>query len=44
VRLGVAVGWLRGKFEALGAEIADRGARIDEYVDAMAQPSIENRY
>ncbi|HXA33838.1 MAG TPA: TIGR03619 family F420-dependent LLM class oxidoreductase, partial [Acidimicrobiales bacterium] len=35
VRLGVGVGWLREEFEALGAEFAQRGARADEYIDAM---------
>lgn len=35
VRLGVGVGWLREEFEALGAEFGRRGARADEYIDAM---------
>ena len=35
LRLGVGVGWLREEFEALGAEFDDRGARADEYIDAM---------
>jgi probable F420-dependent oxidoreductase len=37
VRLGVGVGWLREEFEALGAEFDDRGARTNEYIDAMRQ-------
>jgi probable F420-dependent oxidoreductase len=35
VRLGIGVGWLREEFEALGAPFEDRGARTDEYIDAM---------
>jgi probable F420-dependent oxidoreductase len=35
VRLGVGVGWLREEFEALDAEFDNRGARTDEYIDAM---------
>jgi probable F420-dependent oxidoreductase len=35
VRLGIGVGWLREEFEALDAEFDNRGARTDEYIDAM---------
>jgi probable F420-dependent oxidoreductase len=35
IRLGVGVGWLREEFDALGAEFDNRGARTDEYIDAM---------
>jgi probable F420-dependent oxidoreductase len=35
LRLGVGVGWLREEAEAVGTSFADRGARTDEYIDAM---------
>jgi probable F420-dependent oxidoreductase len=50
LRLGVGVGWLREEFEALGAEFDDRGARADEYIDAMralwtqAAPRYDGKY
>jgi probable F420-dependent oxidoreductase len=50
LRLGVGVGWLREEFDALGAAFADRGARADEYIDAMralwttSAPSFSGRY
>ena len=33
--LGVGVGWLREEFEALGVPFERRGARGDDYIDAM---------
>jgi probable F420-dependent oxidoreductase len=33
--LGVGIGWLREEFEALGAPFERRGARFDDYVEAM---------
>jgi probable F420-dependent oxidoreductase len=42
---GLAAGYLKPEFDALGASFSDRGARTDEYIDAMralwteAQPS-----
>ncbi len=35
--LGLGVGWLREEFEALGVPFERRGARADEYLDAMRQ-------
>ena len=35
VELGIGVGWLREEFEALGVPWERRGARTDEYVDAL---------
>lgn len=35
VELGVGVGWLREEFDALGVPFEDRGARTDEYIDAL---------
>jgi probable F420-dependent oxidoreductase len=35
LRLGVGVGWLREEAEAVGTRFEDRGARTDEYIDAM---------
>lgn len=35
VELGLGVGWLREEFEALGVPWERRGARNDEYVEAM---------
>ena len=33
--LGIGVGWLREEADAVGATFDDRGARTDEYVEAM---------
>jgi probable F420-dependent oxidoreductase len=33
--LGVGVGYLKPEFDAIGADFANRGARMDEYVDAI---------
>jgi probable F420-dependent oxidoreductase len=33
--LGVGIGWLREEFEALGVPFERRGARFDDYVEAM---------
>ncbi len=35
VELGVGVGWLREEFDALGIPFEERGARTDEYVEAL---------
>lgn len=35
VELGIGVGWLREEFDALGVPWARRGARTDEYVEAL---------
>jgi probable F420-dependent oxidoreductase len=35
VLLGVGVGWLKEEFEALGVPFAERGARTEEYIEAM---------
>jgi probable F420-dependent oxidoreductase len=35
VELGLGVGWMREEFEALGVPWARRGARNDEYIEAM---------
>jgi probable F420-dependent oxidoreductase len=35
LRLGVGVGWLREEAEAVGTSFEDRGARTDEYIEAM---------
>ena len=35
--LGLGVGWLKEEFDALGVPFDDRGARADEYLDAMTQ-------
>jgi probable F420-dependent oxidoreductase len=35
VLLGIGVGWLAEEFAAIGADFATRGARTDEYVEAM---------
>lgn len=35
LQLGIGVGWLEEEFDALGIPWAKRGARTDEYVDAM---------
>ena len=33
--LGVGVGWLEEEFNALGVPFAERGARLDEYLEAL---------
>lgn len=33
--LGIGVGWLKEEFDALGVPFAGRGARTDEYIQAM---------
>lgn len=33
--LGIGVGWLREEFEAIGVPFERRGARADEYIEAM---------
>jgi probable F420-dependent oxidoreductase len=35
IDLGVGVGWLKEEFEALGVPFEHRGARTDEYIEAM---------
>lgn len=35
VELGIGVGWMKEEFDALGINWERRGARTDEYVDAM---------
>ena len=35
LRLGIGVGWLREEAEAVGTRFEDRGARTDEYIEAM---------
>jgi probable F420-dependent oxidoreductase len=35
IELGLGLGWLREEFEALGVPWEQRGARNDEYIDAM---------
>lgn len=35
IELGVGVGWLREEFDALGVPFAARGARTDEYLEAL---------
>ncbi|MBT4520079.1 MAG: LLM class F420-dependent oxidoreductase [Halieaceae bacterium] len=35
VELGIGVGWMKEEFDALGAAWDHRGARTDEYVEAM---------
>ena len=48
--LGVGVGYLEPEFRAIGAGFAHRGARTDEYLDAMqhlwydAQPAFHGRF
>jgi probable F420-dependent oxidoreductase len=50
VELGVGVGWLREEFDALGVPFEERGARTDEYIDALRclwreeEPCFEGRY
>ncbi|WP_163510631.1 LLM class F420-dependent oxidoreductase [Fodinicola acaciae] len=35
LRLGVGVGWLEPELAAFGVKMSERGARTDEYIDAM---------
>lgn len=35
LELGIGVGWLKEEFEALGVPFEKRGARADEYIEAM---------
>lgn len=35
LELGIGVGWLKEEFEALGVPFEKRGARTDEYIEAM---------
>lgn len=35
VTLGVGVGWLKEEFDALGVPFEERGARTDEYIEAL---------
>ncbi|MFW6092824.1 MAG: LLM class F420-dependent oxidoreductase [Pseudomonadota bacterium] len=35
VRLGVGVGWQASEYDALDADFANRGARMDEYIDVL---------
>jgi probable F420-dependent oxidoreductase len=48
--LGLGVGYLEPEFRALGVPLADRGARSDEYLDAMRHlwadesPAFDGRY
>ena len=50
VELGVGVGWLREEFDALGVPFEERGARTDEYVEALRtlwreeEPCFEGRF
>src|SRR5438034_9890756 len=50
VELGVGVGWLREEFDALGVPFEERGARTDEYVEALRtlwreeEPCFEGHY
>jgi probable F420-dependent oxidoreductase len=50
VTLGVGVGWLEEEFAALGVPFADRGRRLDDYIEAMralwtqSKASVHNTY
>ncbi len=50
VTLGVGVGWLEEEFAALGVPFADRGRRLDDYIEAMralwtqGKASVHNTY
>ena len=35
MELGIGVGWLKEEFDAVGIPFARRGARVDEYIQAM---------
>lgn len=48
--LGVGVGWLREEFDCIGVPFDERGARTDEYIEAMralwreAEPTFSGRF
>ncbi|MGI5125617.1 TIGR03619 family F420-dependent LLM class oxidoreductase [Pseudonocardia sp. CA-107938] len=48
--LGVGAGWLAAEMNAVGVPMADRGARTDEYLDAMTalwdapEPAFDGRF
>jgi probable F420-dependent oxidoreductase len=50
VRLGVGVGWLEEEFQAIGVPFEHRGARTDEYIEALrelwgsAEPTYHGRF
>jgi len=50
VLLGIGVGWLKEEFQALGVPFEERGARTDEYIQAlralwtMESPTFEGRF
>ena len=50
VILGVGVGWLKEEFEALGIPFEQRGARTDEYIEALrvfwreAEPTYKGKF
>jgi probable F420-dependent oxidoreductase len=50
VVLGVGIGWLQEEFDAIGVPFADRGRRLDDYVEAMRalwtqdKASVHNTY
>ena len=50
LQLGIGVGWLREEAEAVGTRFEDRGARTDEYIEAMrvlwrdAEPTFHGTY
>ena len=50
ILLGVGVGWLKEEFDALGVPFAERGARMDEYIQALRElwagdaPTFKGRY
>ncbi|MDQ3757060.1 MAG: LLM class F420-dependent oxidoreductase [Actinomycetota bacterium] len=50
VVLGVGIGWLREEFEALGVPFEERGARTEEYIQALRaawtqdSPTFEGRF
>ena len=35
IRLGIGTGWIREEFDALGVPFQRRGARLDEYIEAL---------
>jgi len=50
ILLGVGAGWLKEEFDALGVPFAERGARMDEYIQALRElwageaPTFKGRY
>jgi probable F420-dependent oxidoreductase len=50
VTLGIGVGWLKEEFEALGVPWEERGARTDEYIEALRtfwrepEPTYDGRF